>query len=327
MRLNGFDLNHLVCLDTLLRECNVSRAAEKVHLSQSAMSWVLAQLRDYFDDPLLVRSGRRLVLTPFASTLVGPVGDLVANAQGFLSRTPNLAHRDTERVLRIVASDYVVIAGLARAVQALMVRFPKLRIELLPLTIASSRLVVNGEVDLLFAGQALDVGVPPDETVLEDRFVCVVCDTHGPRAKTLSAERYLSGQHVVLRYFEHQMTFEDEEALRRSGVARKRQVSVWSHSLVPPLVCGTPMIATVAERAALDMVQRWPLRVLPFPFSHDPVRVYAYWHSSRSQDHILHACVATFRDLAKTDNGSRTRKRRPPVEAGGRSRRGQRVAS
>ncbi|MEM7408341.1 MAG: LysR family transcriptional regulator [Pseudomonadota bacterium] len=287
MRLNGFDLNQLVCLDALLRERNVSRAAETVHLSQSAMSWILAQLRDYFGDPLLVRSGRTLVLTPFAMTLVAPVAELLRSAQGLLASTPSEMQHQAERVLRVVASDYVLTAGLAAAVQQATVASSNLRIELLPLTMAAPRLLANGEIDLLFAGQALDVGKPPDQLAFEDQFTCVVCSRRGPRGKTLTPKSYLARRHIVLRYFEHQLTFEDEEALRRQGIARERRVSVWSHALVPSLLAGTDMIATVAERAAFEMVARWPLRKLAFPFSQDPIRTYAYWHGSRQGDQQL----------------------------------------
>ena len=58
MRLNGFDLNQLICLQALLAERSVTRAARHVRLSQSAMSTVLGQLRHRFNDELLVRSGR-----------------------------------------------------------------------------------------------------------------------------------------------------------------------------------------------------------------------------------------------------------------------------
>jgi DNA-binding transcriptional LysR family regulator len=70
MRFNKLDLNLLVVLNALLTECNISRAAEKIYLSQSATSSALARLRDYFNDELLVSAGRQLVLTPRAKELV-----------------------------------------------------------------------------------------------------------------------------------------------------------------------------------------------------------------------------------------------------------------
>jgi DNA-binding transcriptional LysR family regulator len=175
MRLNGFDLNQLICLEALLREQSVSRAAEKVHLSQSAVSWVLAQLRDYFDDPLLVRSGRKLVLTPFARSLIGPVSELIGQPHALTARTPHHSLEQVERELKIVASDYIMTAGLAAAIQKSHETMPNLKFEVLPLSTASARMLALGEIDLLCAGQALDAGLPPNELLFEDRFTCLAC--------------------------------------------------------------------------------------------------------------------------------------------------------
>ena len=71
MQFHRFDLNLLIALDTLLRERNITRAAEKVFVSQPAMSAALHRLRDYFDDPLLVRVGRNYELTPRGIRKIG----------------------------------------------------------------------------------------------------------------------------------------------------------------------------------------------------------------------------------------------------------------
>lgn len=75
MELQLFDLNLLVALDALLTERNVTRAGNRLNLSQSAMSGALARLRHYFDDELLVPVGRQMALTPVAEGLVEPVRD------------------------------------------------------------------------------------------------------------------------------------------------------------------------------------------------------------------------------------------------------------
>ena len=107
----------------------------------------------------------------------------------------------------------------------------------------------------------------------------------------------MSRQHVVVRYFENQMPFVDEDALRRVGLNRQRDVSVWSFSLVPHLICGTPMIATVASLIANGMQRRWPIRIVPFPFEHQPVRQYAYWHPSRDNDPVVAEFMTIVRDV------------------------------
>jgi LysR family transcriptional regulator, nod-box dependent transcriptional activator len=297
MRLNHFDLNQVVCLDALLSECSVSRAAERVHLSQSAMSAALAQLRQYFGDPLLVRSGRKLVPTPFARDLHQPVREVLSRAQALTALTPDRALGDVNREMAITASDYAMGAFLAEVISRAEAPMPNLRFDILSLSDRSAGQLNNGEIDLLVAGQALDAGRPPNETLCEDIFVCLVSQDHEPPGQVLDADTFLSRRHVVVRYFDSQLTFEDEEALRRQGLRRPGHVAVWSQSLVPQLICGTPMIATVTWRLARQFVERWPLTIYPFPFAQDPMRVYAYWHPSRDHDPVLRDVMDRIRDV------------------------------
>ncbi len=81
MRLDRFDLNLLVVLDALLEERNVTRTGERLCIGQSAVSAALKRLRDYFEDELLVATGRRLEPTPLALSLVAPVRDTLLRAR------------------------------------------------------------------------------------------------------------------------------------------------------------------------------------------------------------------------------------------------------
>ena len=297
MRLKGFDLNQLICLEALLAERNVTRAAQRVHLSQSAMSTILGQLRAHFDDELLVRSGRKLVLTPFARLLIAPLNDLMSRAQTFAALAPDRDAAEIDRELRIVASDYTMSTFLAEAIRRAGEAMPNLRFDILPLTSRSSLLLDSGEIDLLLAGQALNLGRAPNECLLEDAFTCLVCREHSPKNRKLTPDEFISRRHVVVRYFEHQMAFEDEEVLRKSGIQRQRQVTVWSYALVPQLICGTPTIATIPKRIADQLVERWPVVLVPFPFEQEPVRIFAYWHPSRDSDMVLAKFLACIREV------------------------------
>ena len=88
MRLKNLDLNLLVALDVLLAERNVSRAAEQMNITQSAMSNTLARLRDYFGDDLLVRVGRGFALTPRADLLREPVRDILVRVESSVMARP-----------------------------------------------------------------------------------------------------------------------------------------------------------------------------------------------------------------------------------------------
>ena len=87
MRFKGLDLNLLVALDVLLQERSITRAGERLGLSQPATSGALARLRDYFNDPLLVPVGRQVMLTPLAHSLVEPVSQVLQQV-AMRSRAP-----------------------------------------------------------------------------------------------------------------------------------------------------------------------------------------------------------------------------------------------
>ena len=302
MRLNGFDLNQLVCLKALLVEQNVTRAAEQMHLSQSAMSTILGHLRRHFNDPLLARSGRLHLLTPFAKSLIVPLNKMIAQAYDFAALRPEELQLDVEREIRVIASDYAIRTILETATRQVQNVFRNVRLDVLPLSERSPRLLASGEVDLVLSGQSFDIGVTPSTCVLEDQYVCIACSKMGPSGGKLLPQEFANSEHVVVRYFDQQMTFEDEDALRKAGVVRTRRITTWSHTQVASLVCGTPMLATVPARIAYDFAKRWPIKILPFPFMHEPIRVFAYWHPSRNQDAILSALVDAAKSMSTGPN-------------------------
>ena len=302
MRLNGFDLNQLVCLKALLVEQNVTRAAEQMHLSQSAMSTILGHLRRHFNDPLLARSGRLHLLTPFAKSLIAPLNKMIAQAYDFAALRPGELQLDVEREIRVVASDYAIRTILDTATRQVQNVFRNVRLDVLPLSERSPKLLASGEVDLVLSGQSFDIGVTPSTCVLEDQYVCIACSKMGPSGGKLLPQEFANSEHVVVRYFDQQMTFEDEDALRKAGVVRTRRITTWSHTQVASLVCGTPMLATVPARIAYDFAKRWPIKILPFPFMHEPIRVFAYWHPSRNQDAILSALVDAAKSMSTGPN-------------------------
>ncbi len=117
--LRRIDLNLLVILDALLSEQHVTRAAERLHLSQPAVSHALARLRDLLGDPLLVRAGASLVPTPQALELMAPLAEALAQVQSLLA--PNTFDPATaRRTFRLAMSDYgaaIVLPGLIRTLR------------------------------------------------------------------------------------------------------------------------------------------------------------------------------------------------------------------
>ena len=107
MRRKGLDLNLLIALDVLLDEGNVSRAAERLHLSQPAASAALGRLRNYLGDELLVLHGKRMIPTSYAESLRPEVKRILEQVDGVISMSAECNPLRSERVFRLMASDYI----------------------------------------------------------------------------------------------------------------------------------------------------------------------------------------------------------------------------
>src|SRR5260370_7621762 len=106
MNLKSFDLNLLRSLDALLSERSVTRAADRVCVSQPTMSGSLQRLREYFEDQLLIRVGREMELTPLARSMAASVRDLLQSIQSTLDIKPSFAPATARRTFSTSMSDY-----------------------------------------------------------------------------------------------------------------------------------------------------------------------------------------------------------------------------
>src|SRR5208283_4001972 len=130
MQFHRFDLNLLIALDTLLREKNITRAAEKVFVSQPAMSAALHRLRDYFGDPLLIRVGREMELSPRGQSLVEPVREALLLIQATLGTQPSFTAATTQREFTLIMSEEAVPDLLPALLERVSSEAPGIRINI-----------------------------------------------------------------------------------------------------------------------------------------------------------------------------------------------------
>src|SRR6476646_7224810 len=131
MNLNALDLNLLVALDALLREASVGRAAMRLHLSQPATSHALQRLRDLIGDPLLVRAGARMELTPRAQALRGPLAQALDHARGLFVPDEFDAAR-SDRHFRLMMPDLAVELLMPPLMDKITQAAPNVRIDVVP---------------------------------------------------------------------------------------------------------------------------------------------------------------------------------------------------
>src|SRR5690349_12017548 len=175
MNLAGVDLNLLVALDALLDERSVTRAARRVGLTQPGMSNTLRRLRALFDDPLLVRQGAVLVLTPRAELLVQPVREALALIHTALEEQPRFDPARDSRSFTVSCSDYSVLMLIRPLVRVLATEAPAVAIEVLPRLLDPEASLSAGEVDLVI--EPLEImahSALPSQLLFHDRWACCV---------------------------------------------------------------------------------------------------------------------------------------------------------
>src|SRR3984885_12012460 len=203
MQLNRFDLNLLIALDALLHEKNVTRAAERVFVSQPAMSAALQKLRDYFDDQLLVRVGRDMELTPRGLSLVELVREALLRIQATLGTQPTFDPGTVKRTFTLIVSADAVLRVMPSVFRRLAREAPGITCHVGHFSETTLSRLEYGDADLYVGLGSLGLfGLRafPDSLRIVDlrpvRWVCVVAQDHPSVGTEISKQDYLALPHV-----------------------------------------------------------------------------------------------------------------------------------
>src|SRR5687768_10373763 len=196
------DLNLLIALDALLQEENVSRAAKRVGLSTPAMSHALARLRKQLGDPLLVRAGQRMVMTPRAVDLRERVHELAGGVLGVMQPAPVRDIKTLERTFRIKASD-MILSILGPTFDRLARVAPRVSFHVMPPQFEEPALLRDGTIDLAIGvyDYAPYSDLPTDlriQQLFVDPFVCVVREDHPTVGRSITIQQYVELEHVQI---------------------------------------------------------------------------------------------------------------------------------
>ena len=283
--LRRIDLNLLVVLDALLSEQHVTRAAERLHLSQPAVSHALARLRDVLEDPLLVRQGGTLVPTARALELATPLAEALAQVQALLA--PNrFDPASAKRTFRLAMSDYGAALLLPGLVRTLRREAPGIDLLIIPASREGMvEGVLNGDIDLA-AGVFPDLPAELRSTPLfEEHYACLVDRDSLPADGILDLPTYLARPHVLLE-MRGSGTPEIERALTAIRERRHVAISLPHWGVAPQLIQGTDLILTVSSRSLRNLDHQHLLAVPP-PFHIPSFAFVLAWHSRRGGDPAL----------------------------------------
>jgi DNA-binding transcriptional LysR family regulator len=284
MRYHKLDLNLLTALRALLAEKNVTRAGEAVHVTQSAMSGILARLRDYFGDPLIVQVGRKMELTSLAESLVEPVNDVLLRIDATIATRPEFNPLTTRRHFSVVASDYSISVLLLDVLRRVHRDAPGMSLEFLNPSESAAAELEAGEVDFIVNPESQNSTVQSAAVLFEDSYTIVVDAGNTELGASVGIEQYLALRHVAFKSGRHGLPHFETWMANRYGEERRVEVVAHSFSLLPRLVIGTARIATMHTRHARQLERTMPIRLVKPQFEIPRLVELLQWHKYRDLD-------------------------------------------
>lgn len=282
MRLDSFDLNLLVAFDALLTERNVTKAAARMNVTQSAMSASLKRLRDTFEDEILAQHGKRMVPTHFALSLEPEVRAKISELRALIARKATFDPSRTERCFKIAASDYITTVLLVPLLNSFAATAPLISFDMDLPSSATLNKLANGGLDLFLTPEAFVHPEHPCELVFEERHVVAGWIENPAMQQEMTAERFMGLGHISVSISGGD-TFA-ERWLRQQGADRRIEVRAPSFIQAPFLIPGTMRLCMMHERLAHLMAQHLPLTVKPIPFPIPPMREMMQFHATRQGD-------------------------------------------
>jgi DNA-binding transcriptional LysR family regulator len=305
------DLNQLFVLNAVLSENSVVRAAQRLHLSPSAMSRALARVRETVGDPILVKAGRRLVPTPRATEMRDRVDQLIHEAQAVLlpTRAPDL--RRLSRTFTLRTSEGFVETFGPDLIRCVVKDAPGIRLRFVARQARDAAGLRDGSVDLETG--VVDATTSPELRQLAlfaDRMVGVTRAGHALRKRRVTAANYARASHIgISRHTVDQGWVED--ALGALGLERNVMTTVSGFATAIAVARSSDLVATVPEKHTAAL--RAGMNTFALPFTLPPIMVSMLWHPRMHADPVhawLRECVR------KTVGETRRRATTRPIPGG-----------
>ncbi|MBN3750091.1 LysR family transcriptional regulator [Burkholderia sp. Se-20373] len=279
------DLNLLRVFQAIVEERSLTKAGERLALSQPAVSYSLGRLRTLFDDPLFVRTRAGMQPTPVALELAGIVGKALDMVRVALRYAERFDPATSTRTFRLSLSDAGEMAYLPAICQALRERAPRVTLSVQPLPVE--------EIEEALRASRLDfaIGNLPElmprtrhQTLFEETYVCMTGRRRGvPSGAALSLEQFVRAAHINVKSVEHSHHALDD-ALRAQGVGRNIALEVPHFVALPSVLSVTDLYATLPKRLAQILNRDNAFRLYELPVTLLPAPVTMHWHEHFHED-------------------------------------------
>lgn len=285
--LRSFDLNLLVVLDALLVERHVTRAANRVGLSQPAMSNALSRLRNLFDDEILVRTPRGMEPTARAMYLAERLGQILRQVERVFDADDQFDPLTTNRRFMLRISDLLEALMLPHVLRPLSDGAPSASFDFMHLSPDETIHALEADsIDAAFSTSLEAPNTVISDLLFEDKLVCVVRQDHPLFQQKWSLDTFLAQRHVRVSISPTDSRFVDN-VLAEMDRTRDIALNVPHWLILPTVLAHSDLVAVMSERMTISFGQFERLRVLPLPFETGTIRWMLYWHR-RHQGNAAH---------------------------------------
>ncbi|WP_375749793.1 LysR family transcriptional regulator [Vibrio sp. HN007] len=282
--MKSVELNLIPIFVAIMEERNLSRAAERLGISQPAVSKALKRLRDIYNDPIVNRNASGVEPTPFSLDIYPAMSAALTNFNSTLSSSRNFDPMTAHRVFTIAAINAVSYSFIPDLIEFLQKSAPNISLEVHPL------FTEDLESDLRMQRYDLVIGKPVNNISIRSEFLfpaelVVICSKDHPRLNdgNITKEQFLTEEHLVVSAWESRKSILDSEDIdelnKRNAVHR-----VAGPIELMSIVGRTELIALSTKEMAELFSEQFNVRAIDSPFKESTVDIHMMWHPSRNTE-------------------------------------------
>ncbi|RKT27166.1 LysR family transcriptional regulator [Paraburkholderia sp. RAU2J] len=283
--LDHVDLNLLRVFQAIVEERSLTRAGQRLALSQPAISYSLGRLRTLFDDPLFIRTRVGMQPTPIALELSAIVSRALDTVREALRYAEHFDPAVSTRTFRLSLSDAGELAYLPPICEVLHQQAPRVRLRIEPLPVEAIEDALRASrLDFAIGNLPTLTARTRHQALFEETYVCMTRKRRGlPRAKELGLKAFVEASHVQITSVEHSHHALDDE-FRAQGVGRHIALELPHFVALPSVLAVTDLFATLPRRLAQIFNRGGGFQIYELPVSLPIAAVTMHWHEHFDQD-------------------------------------------
>lgn len=283
MNLHQYDLNLLVIFNMIFHELHLTKAGERLNMSQPAMSQALKKLRELFEDPLFVRNGKVMIATERAEQLAPQIKQIISMTRKAFEDKGSFDPATSNRSFTLSMSDYTEMVMMPRLFKRLQKVAPNIKIETGHLSCKDyQQSLDNGELDIILACSLQFKANSFRQLLFDDKEVVLVRKDSPALKEPLTLKKYVSYKHAQFQWLDGENSIDRE--LRELNLERQIVLEVQHEMVLPLILNDADVLVNMPNRMAKLFKELLPLEIIEMPITPIEYQFYQHWHERNQQD-------------------------------------------